>query len=396
MVIGPRSRRLNADIIIVGGGIVGASFALQLADSGLQVAIIDQAAQSSANLDGEFDHRVYALTPSNMAQLEKLNVFEPQDRLRITPLAAMEVFGDKNSRLVFSAREADCDELALMVEHRLLAQRLLERLTQSPQVNYFSSYQPSALEIGEQTVSLVLDDGTKFTASLIVGADGGKSWVREAAGFSVVEKDYEQIALVANFRCETRHENIARQWFADRGILAWLPLGETIISIVWSLPNERAQKLAALPREALCRMVGDAGANSLGAMKLVSPLAQFPLMSRRSERLVGKRVALVGDAAHGIHPLAGQGLNLGLQDATILAQTLIERAAPEWIGDRAVLRRYERARKEDLARMHFVTNGLQDLFARQSTFAAGIRNNGLAFVNAQPWLKSMLVRHAIG
>ncbi len=396
MVIGPRSMRLNPDIIVVGGGIVGASFALQLANVGLQVVVVDHAPHSPTILEGDFDHRVYALTPSNIMRLEKLGVLEPKDRLRITPIAAMEVFGDKNSRLCFSAREARCDELAFMVEHRLLAQRLLERLMQSPQVNYFSSYQPSALEVGEQTVSLVLDDGTKFTASLIVGADGGKSWVREAAGFSVVEKDYEQIALVANFRCEKRHENIARQWFADGGILAWLPLGEAIISIVWSLPNERARDMAALSREALCRIIGDAGANGLGAMKLVSPLAQFPLMSRRSEQLVGERVALVGDAAHGIHPLAGQGLNLGLQDATILAQTLIARTAPEQLGDRAVLRRYERARKEDLARMHFVTNGLQGLFARESAFAAGIRNNGLAFVNAQPWLKNMLVRHAIG
>jgi 2-polyprenylphenol 6-hydroxylase len=395
MVIGPRSMHLNADIIIVGGGIVGASFALQLADSGLQVAVIDQAPQSSTILEGDFDHRVYAFTPSNMARLEKLNVFEPKDRLRFTPITAMAVFGDKNSKLFFSAREAQCDELALMIEHRLLAQRLLERLRQSPQVNYFSSCRPCALEVGEQTVSLTLDDGTKLTASLVVGADGGKSWVREAAGFSVVEKDYEQIALVANFRCEKRHENIARQWFADGGILAWLPLGEAIISIVWSLPNERARELATLPQEALCHAVEVAGANSLGAMKLLSPLAQFPLLARRSERLVGERVALIGDAAHGVHPLAGQGLNLGLQDAAVLAQTLIERAAPEQVGDRALLRRYERARKEDLVRMHFVTDGLQGLFARESTFASAIRNNGLTFVNAQPWLKNMLVRHAI-
>lgn len=402
---GPRTPReywavehmdLTADIIVVGGGIVGASFALQLAGSGLQVAVVDQAAQSSINLDGNFDHRVYALTPSNIARLEKLNVFRPSDRARLTPIAAMEVYGDKNSKLVFSAREAHCDELALMVEHRLLAQRLVERLVQSAHVKYFSSRRPRALSITTEAVSLALDDGTKLTASLIVGADGAKSWVRDEAGFSIVAKDYEQIALVANFRCEKPHANIARQWFADGGILAWLPLGEALISIVWSLPSARAPGVAALPSAALCRAVENAGAHSLGEMSLVSPVEQFPLTSRRSARLVGERVSLIGDAAHGVHPLAGQGLNLGLQDATVLAKILIERAAPEQVGDIGLLRRYERARREDLARMHYVTDGLQDLFARESAVAAAIRNSGLALVNTQPWLKNMLVRHAIG
>jgi 2-polyprenylphenol 6-hydroxylase len=387
---------LNADVIVVGGGIVGASFALQLAGSGLDVAVIDHAARSTAALDGDFDHRVYAITPSNMAMLKKLDVFRREDFARLTTIAAMEVFGDKQSKLTFSAREAHCDELALMVEHRLLAQRVTEQLVSAPHVRYISQRRPCALQVGDRDVSITLDDATTICGHLLVGADGAKSWVRDESGFAVSEKDYEQIALVANFRCEKPHENSARQWFADGSILAWLPLGEAVISIVWSLPNVRAQALATMPGDEFCRAVAIAGGNRVGAMTLASPIAQFPLTSLRSSGLVRERVALIGDAAHGIHPLAGQGLNLGLQDAAMLAQILCKRSVVEGVGDRIVLRRYERVRKEALARMHYVTDGLQGLFAMESSVAAAIRNSGLALVNSQAWLKNMLVRHAIG
>ncbi len=386
---------MNVDVIIVGGGIVGASFALQLADSGLQVAVIDHAVRSTFALDGDFDHRVYAITPTNVAALNQLGVFQPADRERLTPIHAMEVFGDQSAKLTFSAREAHCDELALMVEHRLLAQRLSEKLTAAPHVQYFPQARPTALRI-EGDISLTLSDDTKLKGGLLVGADGVKSWVRNEAGFSVTEKDYEQIALVANFRCERRHEQVARQWFATGSILAWLPLGENVISIVWSLPNDRARELAALSGDEFCHVVQQAGENTLGTMHLVSPLAQFPLASLRSDRLVTPHVALIGDAGHGIHPLAGQGLNLGLQDATVFAQILRERSGPENVGDLAVLRRYERSRKEVLARMHYVTDGLQGLFAMESTLAVTFRNSGLSLVDRQAWLKNMLVQHAIG
>lgn len=387
---------MNADVIIVGGGVVGASFALRLAESGLRVVVIDHGTPPSAALDGNFDHRVYALTPGNIAYLERLRVFKINDRARLTSIAAMEVFGDKNSQLIFSARDVHCDELALMVEHHLLAQRLTERLIETPNAQLLTSRRPDALTIGTDNVSLTLDDATKIDATLIVGADGAKSWVRDEAGFSVVEKDFEQIAIVANFHCEKPHVNVARQWFADGAILAWLPLSESIISIVWSLPSERARSVAAMSSDTLCRAVEFAGASRLGAMSLISPVAQFPLLSRHSDRLVGMRVALMGDAAHGVHPLAGQGLNLGLQDAAELAQTLLHRAAPEHVGDLNVLRRYERARKEELARMHYLTEGLQGLFAMDSVIAAALRNSGLALVNSQSWLKKILIRHAIG
>ena len=388
-------RTVNVDVIVVGGGIVGASFALQLANTALQVAIVDHAARTNVALDGDFDHRVYALTPTNVATLDQLGVFQSADRARLTPIRSMEIFGDKGAKLTFSARDARCDELALMVEHRLLAQRLIEKLFGAPNVQYFSQSRPNSLRI-EDDVSLALDDGTTLNGSLLVGADGVNSWVRNEAGFSVSEKNYEQIALVANFRCEKNHGQVARQWFANSSVLAWLPLGEEIISIVWSVPRARARELAALAGDEFCHGVANAGANALGAMHLVSAVAQFPLGSLRSDRLTKRRVALIGDAGHGIHPLAGQGLNLGLHDAAALAQMLRQRSGPEGVGDLTVLRRYERSRKEELARMHYITDGLQGLFAMESKVAAALRNSGLNLVNSQPWLKNMLIQHAIG
>lgn len=387
---------LDPDIIIVGGGVVGATFALQLAATDLRVVVVDRASPAVAPLDTEFDHRVYALTPTNMALLEGLDLFQPQDRARLTSIRAMEIFGDKQAKLTFSAREINRNELAVMIEHRLLAKRVAEKLAVAAHVQYLDQSAPKSLNVDDEVVSLALEDGTKIQAALLVGADGAKSWVRDECGFSAREKDYGQIALVANFQCEKNHEQVARQWFADGGILAWLPLSENIISIVWSLPAARAAELYALPGEEFCSAVAVGGTKALGVMRLVSAVARFPLSSLRSDGLVKPRVALIGDAAHVVHPLAGQGLNLGLRDAAALAQALRERAVPEDIGDATVLRRYERARKEGLAAMYLVTNGLQGLFAMDSTIAAGLRNGGLRFVDNAPWLKKRLMRHAMG
>ena len=387
---------MNADIIIVGGGIVGATFALQLAASKLHVVVVDRNAAMPQVPQGDFDHRVYALTPANISLLERLDLFQAHDRARLTPIRAMEIVGDRQAHLTFSAREMGRSELALMVEHRLLAHRLEEKLRSAAHVQYLDHRAPKSLAVNHSGVTLTLDDATTISAALVVGADGAKSWVRDEAGFTSREKDFGQAALVANFRCEKKHDYIARQWFADGGILAWLPLGENVISIVWSLPISGADALAALSADEFSNAVAVGGKSLLGVMRLVSPVARFPLVSARSEQLVLPHVALMGDAAHVVHPLAGQGLNLGLQDAAMLAQVLCSRGGPEAAGDWALLRRYERARKESLLAMQLVTDGLQSLFAMDSVFAAGLRNAGLGLIDNFPSLKKMLARRAIG
>jgi 2-polyprenylphenol 6-hydroxylase len=387
---------MNVDVIINGGGIVGASFALQLQDSGLQVAVIEPKPAPNVPLDGEYDHRVYAITPTNMALLDDLSVFQPQDRMRLTPIRGMEISGDKKTTLDFSAHSANRSELATMVEHRLLVMRLQQRLSVAGHVQILSRANSKSLDVGVLDVRIRLDDDTELTAALLVGADGGDSWVRGESGFALREKDYDQVALVANFVCERPHDYVARQWFADRGVMAWLPLGEKVISIVWSVPAERGQTLIELEPQAFCREVNAVGENTLGEMTLASPVARFPLRSLRSESMIKPRIALMGDAAHVIHPLAGQGLNLGLQDAQALASVLANRAAPEGVGDMAVLRRYERARAESIAAMHGVTDGLQWLFASQSKWMSTLRDSGLGLVNKLPSLKKLLIGRAIG
>ncbi len=387
---------MNADIVVVGGGIVGASFALQLAASDLQIIVVDRKPVADVALDGDFDHRVYALTPANLAMLERLNLFQPQDRARLTPIRAMEIFGDKQAQLTFSARDVNRNELAVMIEHRLLAQRVNDQLTAAANIQFLSDANLKSIEPNVDSVSLTLEDGTKIDAALVVGADGAKSWVREQCGFSTKEKDFAQVALVANFRCEKGHGQVARQWFADGGVLAWLPLAENIISIVWSMPAARADELYNLPSDAFCRAVEVGGKHCLGVMQLVSPAARFPLVELRNDKLISSRVALIGDAAHVIHPLAGQGLNLGLQDAAALAQVLSEKSVAQGIGDVAVLRRFERSRKESLLTMRAATGGLHGLFALDSSIAAAIRNTGMSLVDKAPWLKQTLMRHAIG
>lgn len=387
---------MNADIVIVGSGIVGASFALQLRGHGLRIVLIDPKPVPNAPLDGAFDHRVYAITPTNMAFLDSLDIFQAQDRARFTAILGMEICADRKSKLDFSARGANRSELATMIEHRLLATRLHERLSSADQAPLISRANPKSIAVAATNVSIRLDDDTNISASLLIGADGGDSWVRNESGFALSEKDYDQVAVVANFLCERSHGNVARQWFIDRNILAWLPLGEKHISIVWSVNSERGKVLLELQPAELCQAVNAAGENMLGGMTLVSPVASFPLRSLRSESLVKSQIALMGDAAHVIHPLAGQGLNLGLQDALTLAQVLAGKAAMEGLGDLAVLRRYERARVEAIVAMHGVTDGLHWLFASRSKWVSAARGAGLGLTDKLPWLKNLLIARAIG
>jgi 2-polyprenylphenol 6-hydroxylase len=212
----------------------------------------------------------------------------------------------------------------------------------------------------------------------------------------VREKSYNQVALVANFVCDKPHRNIARQWFNEQSILAWLPLGAKNISIVWSTTIEHGQTLLEMEPHAFSATVNAAAEHPLGELTLASPVACFPLRSLRSETMVNRRVALMGDAAHILHPLAGQGLNLGLQDALVMAKIIASRPFPEGVGDLALLRRFERARAEPIAAMHGITNGLQWLFASESKTLVNLRSAGMGLTNKLPALKKLLIGHAIG
>jgi ubiquinone biosynthesis UbiH/UbiF/VisC/COQ6 family hydroxylase len=219
--------------------------------------------------------------------------------------------------------------------------------------------------------------------------------VREVAGIAMTPGDYGQLGVVANFSCEKPHRGAAFQWFMRDGVLALLPLPGDRASMVWSIARERGQELLALAPGELAAAVESASRGALGALKLLAPAAAFPLKLQRVERFVKPRLALVGDAAHNVHPLAGQGMNLGLRDARILADTLLERGVRRDCGEHALLRRYERARKEDVMAMQLTTDGLQKLFMNDAVLVSEARNLGLRLVDGLPFVKSLLVRHAI-
>ncbi|MDP2963501.1 MAG: FAD-dependent monooxygenase, partial [Sulfurimicrobium sp.] len=250
--------------------------------------------------------------------------------------------------------------------------------------------------VAEEAATLTLQDGRTLRAKLIVGADGRDSWVRSQAGIEASPRAYGQDGVVANFATEKPHRNCAYQWFREDGILAYLPLPGNRISIVWSAFDALSQELMALPPDEFCRRVQEAGKNTLGKLRLITPPAAFSLRLLNLDQLVKPRVALIGDAAHNVHPLAGQGVNLGFQDAQQLARVLLQRESQRDCGDHLLLRRYERARKEDILSMQLLTDGLQKLFNNPDPLLRTLRNTGLSLTNHLGGLKNRLMRHAIG
>ena len=382
------------DVVVIGGGLVGLSLVRALARSGLRQALIE-AHPAVPPADASWDIRVYALSPGSAAFLDDCGAWQrlPQDR--IARVEAMLVHGDaEDARLHFSAYEAGLRELAFIVEGRRLLQALWEGLGDLADLRIYRPAGWTSLELGAEWATLRLDDGTGITARLVIGADGAASRVRACAGFGVSPGDYGQLGVVANFSCEKPHRGTAFQWFMRDGVLALLPLPGIRVSMVWSIAQEQGRKLLALPAAELAAQVGAASHGALGALQLITPAAGFPLKLARVTQFTKPRVALVGDAAHNVHPLAGQGVNLGFRDARALADVLIARGPQRDCGDHALLRRYERARREDVLAVHLATDGLQKLFNNDIVLLAGARNLGLKLVNWQPLLKNFLVRQA--
>jgi ubiquinone biosynthesis UbiH/UbiF/VisC/COQ6 family hydroxylase len=307
----------------------------------------------------------------------------------------MLIYGDREpGRLEFSAYDAGLRELAWTAESRELQSALWDALTESGGATLLAPSRCADLAWQADSARLTLDDGRELAARLVVGADGADSWVRARAGIREHVHDYGELGVVANFETARSHADTAFQWFREDGVLALLPLPGRRVSMVWSTPLADAHALLAASAETLSRAVTDASAGVVGECTLITGPAAFPLKRQRVEHLVEPRVALVGDAAHNIHPLAGQGVNLGLRDAQALAGVLAARGPQRDCGDYALLRRYERARREDILALEVTTDGLEKLFKPRAVWLAGLRNFGLAAVDALPPLKTALVRRA--
>lgn len=392
----PDNIPVHCDVAIIGGGLVGASLALALQPSALQVALIEPQAPAAAPVDGAWDSRVYAISPGNAAFLQDLGVWSRLDPQRVQRVETMAIAGDRrDSRLQFSAYDAGLPELAYIVESGAMQRAMLEVIADSNGIRMFCPAQAAGLAISEQSARITLADGASLDAQLVVGTDGRDSLVRREAGIDATISEYRQSGVVANFTTEKPHHGTAFQWFRDDGILALLPLPGNRVSMVWSTNEEHTQTLLALSAESLAEHVAEASKGAVGPLQRITPAAAFPLRLAHVARLIAPRLALAGDAAHNVHPLAGQGVNLGFRDARVLAEVLAGRAPRQDCGDLPLLRRYERARREDIAAIAMSTDALQKLFGSKSVLLSGVRNFGLGALNHLPVLKNLLIQHAV-
>ena len=386
---------MDCNVAIVGAGLVGASLAAALGRAGLEVALVEPAPPAPPG--DEWDGRVYAISPASRAFVDELEAWSALDARRVQPVARMAVFGDaRDSRLEFSAYDAGVATLAFILESGRLAHALWQRLGRLELVRRIAGVRCERLEIDADRAALVLEGGETICAELVVGADGSQSWVRRAAGLTARATSYGELGVVANFATAKPHDGAAFQWFRPDGVLAYLPLPGNRMSMVWSTAEVHGRELTALSPPELSRRVGDAGRAVLGDLELITPAQAFPLQRMTAESMIAPRIALVGDAAHVVHPLAGQGVNLGFGDAATLARTLAQREPFRDCGDRAVLRRYERARAEAILAVRTVTDGLAKLFALPGAGAARVRNIGLNLTDRSTLVKNLLIAHAIG
>lgn len=377
-------------IVVVGAGLVGASAALAFARQGLRVALVER--QTPRLPDEIWDARIYAISPASQRFLECLGVWQRLDAGRIQPVFHMDVAGDSFGAVRLDAYEAGVSHLATIVEAGRLQNALWQALETGADVALHCPAVIDSIGWGKPWTQLSLADGSVIEAQLVVGADGAASPVRQSAGLGSVVTPYGQSGVVANFTCEIPHRGTAFQWFSGGDILAWLPLSGNRVSMVWSTRSEHADELAALDGGALAEKAQAAGHGRLGMLQPLTPSAVFPLRLMRVNAVVAPGVALIGDAAHSVHPLAGQGVNLGFGDAEALAGVLAQyRRSP--CGDLRVLQRYARKRAEPVRRMQALTHGLHHLFG--DARAAWLRNRGMQFVDRMPPLKAALVREAM-
>ncbi|MEO6928741.1 MAG: FAD-dependent monooxygenase [Casimicrobiaceae bacterium] len=384
------------DVVIGGAGLPGLALAVALGDSGLKVALCDRhPVAAPAACDDAFDTRVYAISPGSAAFLDRIGAWARLACDRVTAVESMQVHGDAGGTLEFSAHDLHQRALAWIVEESALRAALVG-CVHATGTTLVAPGDFASLAFDPEWATLAFDAGDALRARVVVAADGLNSWLRAAAGIGAAPRAYAQTAVVANFDCERVHAGCARQWFlADGGVLALLPLPGRRVSIVWSAPTLLAQELAALPEGELAQRVAAAAQHALGAMTLVAGPASFPLSFLRLPSMVAHRLALAGDAAHGLHPLAGQGVNLGLGDVAVLAAVLAGRGPITDVGSPLLLQRYARQRAEPVLAMQAATDVLARAFGSDRLWLSALRNRAMATVERFPLIKRALAQPAL-
>ncbi|HAB87235.1 2-octaprenyl-3-methyl-6-methoxy-1,4-benzoquinol hydroxylase [Stutzerimonas stutzeri] len=395
---------MQADLIIVGAGMVGSTLALALEGSGLDILVLDASPLEAADFDpqGGFEPRVSALSAASQRIFERLGAWPGMSARRVSPYTDMHVWdGSGTGQIHFSAETVHAEVLGHIVENRVVQDALLETMQRRGGQRLLGAARLERLERTPQGWQLTLDDGRQLNAPLLVAADGANSAVRRLAGCETREWDYLHQAIVTSVRCSEPHQRTAWQRFTDDGPLAFLPLerdgDQHWCSIVWSVTELEARRLMALDDAAFRAALGRAFEQRLGEVEEVDPRLCIPLRQRHAKRYVQPGLALIGDAAHTIHPLAGQGVNLGLLDAAVLAEVIeAAMARGERPEDIRVLSRFERRRMPHNLAMMAAMEGFERLFQADPLPLRWLRNTGLKAVQALPEAKALFVRQALG
>jgi len=394
---------MQCEIGVIGNGAVGKTTALGFAQAGFRVVLLcpSESSMTARKMTSEWDVRVFALNHRSKNLLNKLKVWNALDLQRVAPIESMKILdadlvNANGATLSLNAYAAHQNELAWIVEDQNINQALDAALRFSPNVTMVAG---KAVKMSADFSELILDNGLILHAGLWVGADGAHSWLRNQANIGLDYRSYEQRGVVTNFSCAKPHHGIAHQWFlGEQGVIALLPLPEQQVSLVWSAPDALATTLCSENTHQLAQRLMHYCFEPLGELIPLPPqhVQSFPLQFISPHSMIGPQLALVGDAAHVVHPLAGHGLNLGFGDVAALLDTVAQRESWRSCGDTRVLQRYARARKEDVLLMQFATDGLMRLFGSQFAPIQTARYIGMNLVNKFPFLKKQLIQQAMG
>ncbi len=389
--------KLNYDIIVVGAGNVGLAFACAVANSYLRIAVIDsKPVQQTISVADNV--RVSAITRSSQNFLTHLNVWQKLNPTEFSPFRTMQVWDANGSgEIDFDCVDIAQSNLGYIGFNHALQQQLLQQLKQK-NIDLLTPVYCKSLQVNEKNAQIQLEDGRCLQAQLIVGADGANSWVREQANIALHISPYNHHALIATVQTQLPHQQCARQGFLPDGVLAFLPLHDPQqCSIVWSVIPEKAEHLRQLLDSNFDAELATALDYRLGNVEKISAIHEFPLMMRHAKNYVQSRIALIGDAVSTIHPLAGQGVNLGLMDAAWLAEILLHASTQHRdIGHLYTLRRYERTRKTAHSVMIIAMESFKRMFGTQQDLLVKARNSGLSLANRNQWLKNFFSEYALG
>jgi len=400
----------NYDIIIVGAGIIGLTIAKLFGSTSLRVALMDKN-ELSSNValgkggDQNFDPRVSALSIASKNILKDLNAWQSISHDRLCNYLNMQVWdADGTGQINFSAKELGQQELGVIVENSLLLRALTKTLAEEGNIDYLFPHSITELEETENSVKLKTTDGIQIAAKLVIAADGSNSKIRELAGFPIREWDYDHHAIVTTVKTQQAHGKVALQRFIETGPLAFLPLlmsledeDQNYCSIVWSATPERANELMGLDNSDFCKDLNQSIEGRFGEIISCAERYCFPLKQRHALEYAKGRIVLAGDAAHSIHPLAGQGVNLGLLDAVALVNAVSDGLdAGREIFDPVVLNRYQRKRQTHNLSMMWLMEGFKRLFAENALPIRWLRNIGMNGLDSLPVAKNYLARRAMG